>query len=92
MIKRAEIFWAIRYPIFQFFETFFQVRVIPESEWLRADESKIMDIPGEDVLVAKVSGLRAYTSYHVFVSAYTIVGNGPENTVPSLAETEEDSK
>lgn len=68
----------------------YKLRVVPERESLMADETKVIDIPGQSTLMAKVSDLRPFTSYHVYMSAYTIVGNGPENSTPISFETMED--
>ena len=61
-----------------------------EREGQAQEETKIVDAPDHEMHSVKVTGLRAYSGYRVFVSAYTIVGNGPENTVATLVDTGED--
>ncbi|PAV92252.1 hypothetical protein WR25_09019 [Diploscapter pachys] len=68
----------------------YTVRVAPEREGQAQEETKTVDAPDHDMHSVKVTGLRAYSGYRVFVSAYTIVGNGPENTVATLVDTGED--
>ncbi|ULT96732.1 hypothetical protein L3Y34_004937 [Caenorhabditis briggsae] len=68
----------------------YKLRVVPERESLMADETREIDVPGQSTLMTKVSNLRPFTSYYVYMSAYTIVGNGPENSTPLSFETLED--
>ena len=63
---------------------------VSEREGQAQEETKTVDAPDHDMHSVKVTGLRAYSGYRVFVSAYTIVGNGPENTVATLVDTGED--
>lgn len=63
---------------------------LSEREGQAQEETKIIDAPDHEMHSVKVTGLRAYSGYRVFVSAYTIVGNGPENTVATLVDTGED--
>ncbi|KAK6013259.1 fibronectin type III domain protein [Ostertagia ostertagi] len=67
-----------------------KIRLEPEQEWLRADGTRTFSVSGATVLAQTVTGLRAFTSYFVFVSACTIVGCGPENRVPTVVLTPED--
>uniref|UniRef100_A0A7I4YSC4 Basement membrane-specific heparan sulfate proteoglycan core protein n=1 Tax=Haemonchus contortus TaxID=6289 RepID=A0A7I4YSC4_HAECO len=68
----------------------YEVRLVPEQEWLRTDETRAFSVQGATVLSQKVMGLRAFTSYLVFVSACTIVGCGSENRIPAVVLTPED--
>lgn len=68
----------------------YKVRVVPERESLISDETREADVPGQATLMTKISNLRPFTSYHVYVSAYTIVGHGPESSTPVSFESMED--
>ncbi|WKY08323.1 hypothetical protein Q1695_007667 [Nippostrongylus brasiliensis] len=68
----------------------YEIRLEPEQEWLRADGTRTFSVAGIGKLSKSINGLRAYTSYFVFISACTIVGCGPENRVPTVVLTAED--
>ncbi|CAI4226477.1 unnamed protein product [Auanema sp. JU1783] len=68
----------------------YTVRLVPESDWLRSEETRVFDVPGANNTMTKIAGLKAFTKYNVHVSAYTIVGNGKENSQPPMLLTEED--
>uniref|UniRef100_A0A1I7W989 Fibronectin type-III domain-containing protein n=1 Tax=Heterorhabditis bacteriophora TaxID=37862 RepID=A0A1I7W989_HETBA len=68
----------------------YTVRLEPESQLLKEDCTRQVDISDGNTLMTTlfltfnrilcfISDLRAFTSYMVFVSAYTVVGRGPEN-------------
>ncbi|CAB3409107.1 unnamed protein product [Caenorhabditis bovis] len=66
----------------------YKIRVVPDIDM--PDEIKEVDVPGQATLMTKVTNLRPFTKYHVYASAYTIVGYGPENSMPVAFETLED--
>ncbi|CAD6191275.1 unnamed protein product [Caenorhabditis auriculariae] len=68
----------------------YKVRIVPEKSASLDEDIKIVDVAGAATLTTKISNLRPFTSYQVFVSAYTIFGHGPENSSPTTFETGSD--
>lgn len=68
----------------------FQIRLVPEEERYRSEFSRFAEV---DALSLKTSfyHLHPFMRYRAFVSAFTVVGSGPENS-SAFVTTEEDCK
>lgn len=63
---------------------------MPEKESLRSEHSIESEILGADIFSAKFnSALLPFTVYRVFVSAFTLIGEGPQNANPPSVLTKE---
>uniref|UniRef100_A0A915E8P4 Protein sidekick-like protein n=1 Tax=Ditylenchus dipsaci TaxID=166011 RepID=A0A915E8P4_9BILA len=68
--------------------TGYTVRVVPQEDKLKQEFSETVEIEDADTHSAVVSRLKPATHFHVWVTALTIVGEGPGNE-PILVETPE---
>ncbi|KAE9550691.1 hypothetical protein FO519_006092 [Halicephalobus sp. NKZ332] len=66
------------------------VRIVPDEARLRQSFSVQAEVIGANQHSTTVEGLRPFTDYRVFVVAFTIVGEGPQNSNPPLIKTSED--
>lgn len=65
-----------------------QIRLIPEESQPRKELKKFADVADASMHNVTISGLVPFTSYLIYVSAFTIIGNGPEADAVSLQTPE----
>ncbi|KAK0397791.1 hypothetical protein QR680_002272 [Steinernema hermaphroditum] len=68
----------------------YKVLLVPDEERLRRSHTKETIITEEDTFIVSFKNLRPYTSYRAFVSALTIVGEGPRGSLSNSVVTPED--
>uniref|UniRef100_A0A914QBI7 Sidekick n=1 Tax=Panagrolaimus davidi TaxID=227884 RepID=A0A914QBI7_9BILA len=65
------------------------VRMVPDEAQLRQSHTRQVEVIGSEQHLIKIENLRSFTEYRIFVVAFTIVGEGPQNSDPPLIVTPE---
>uniref|UniRef100_A0A1I7YHM0 Protein-tyrosine-phosphatase n=1 Tax=Steinernema glaseri TaxID=37863 RepID=A0A1I7YHM0_9BILA len=68
----------------------YKVQLVPDEERLRLLHTKETVVTEQDVFTVSFNNLRPYTSYRAFVSAFTVVGEGPRGSPSGSMVTPED--